>query len=842
MSDAEFRRRLESFLAGPAASGYAVRLTVFSRNNGATVACYGAGNPPTTPAFQTKILLYDAERAVTCNCEIWRQNAPAGRRADSNQLMEEVTALIDQHWGDRDPTTMLPYLKSPTVPALFAAAARELAASGRPVAVLHTDLDHFKSVNDKHGEVIGDQTLREFADRFREAFQQIGVTVRTGGEEYSALLDCEDVGMVIRTTDDFRKRMESEPLASIGSVNTCSIGLSFYPDGGQFGEVVQPDPVLVDARRAERRAKDEGRNRMALVGPHPTKAAPIHAEAEDLREAALAARRSTEHGRGGASTAFTSAVRARLADAFAQADNLENAIGRVRGELGLLVGNFDITDDRPTELLGVVSSLEWARIVVGALLLATYQHGHPLAPTDRLALIAGQTGTLALQISDRHIPLGCEVVVRAPCRAEIGAPMYHAGREPPGAIGRLPVPSPSSEYDPISPVLLLPIGDSAKAIANGLRHLVAAMVDVDDRPTRGGGLPDFWQSNLSRVIRTCLANPNISSIVAVGDVANAKVTLERLQAGHAANKGELQRRLSMKADDIAEFARRRPTVSEVSADRGAVLTAIERAVVGLSPIDFTNRPAIDLLARSRRRIPISAPDETHRLAVTDGLRTRTLADAYPEALQLIRGAPESLDQLEPHRGTFREMTGFKVVLTDPLVDRVPEYWQEDHTLLDDYCTAGFEQPDGLFGSRLHRPFGRGEQTMVDFAVCRAANAVADRTPTRRINLPIVPDTLDQPLGLSSIQVMPRVREGSAFLDVICVWRTVDALVGFPFSAYGSIRWAEDFLTRVNAMLSRRQVGIQLRMGTLTYIALSFHMYLHEGDVEIARTIVQDASL
>jgi hypothetical protein len=32
------------------------------------------------------------------------------------------------------------------------------------------------------------------------------------------------------------------------------------------------------------------------------------------------------------------------------------------------------------------------------------------------------------------------------------------------------------------------------------------------------------------------------------------------------------------------------------------------------------------------------------------------------------------------------------------------------------------------------------------------------------------------------------------------------------------------------------------MGTLTYIALSFHMYLHDGDLEIARTIVQDASL
>ena len=841
LSDAEFRRVVEAYLSGPAAAGYAVRLTVISVNNGAEVARYQIEDPPPGDPSQARMLLEDIPSAVTCRCEIWRKPSPAGRRADANALVDSFTTLISKHWGDRDPATMLPFLKSPTGPARFVAAARELAANGRPMAVLHTDLDHFKAVNSDHGEEVGDRTLREFADRFRGAFQVIGVTVRTGGEEFSALLDCDNVGAVLRTTDAFRMQMENVPLAAIGRTNTCSIGLCIYPDGDRFGAAENEDSVLSDARQAERRAKEDGRNRLALIGPAPGKAASRPSDPEDLKTAALGARGFIERDPFGIDASLTSAIHARLVDAFAQTDDVATAITRVRGELGLLVGSFDIADGRPRELLGIIGSLDWGRIVAGALLAATHEHGRPLAPSDRLALVADRAGSLRLEVSGRSISLHCEVAVGAQCKAEIGFPVYRSGTEPPGGIGRLPVPNGPSEHDPLSPVLLLPIGDTAKAVADGIRYLVASVVDVDDRPTRGGGLPDFWQSNLSRVIRACLANPNIGSVIVIGDVTNARLTMERLNAGDSADVNELQRRLSMKASDLAVFVGRRLAISAVPADRAAVLSAIEQAVVRLAPIDFEKRPAIDLLNKSRRRLAIGAPDETHRLAITDGIRTRTLADAYPEALQLIRGAPNSLDQVEPQRGTFREMTGFKVVLTDPLSDRIPDYWQEDRALLDSYYETGFVKSDGLFGSRLHRPFGSSEQSMVDIAACHAADAAVRRTPTRRINLPIVPDALDQPLGLSSIQVMPRVRDGTTLTDAIFVWRTVDALVGFPFSAYGSLRWSEDFLTKVNAELLRRQTGMQVRMGTLTYIALSFHMYLHDGDVEIARTIVQDAS-
>jgi hypothetical protein len=103
-----------------------------------------------------------------------------------------------------------------------------------------------------------------------------------------------------------------------------------------------------------------------------------------------------------------------------------------------------------------------------------------------------------------------------------------------------------------------------------------------------------------------------------------------------------------------------------------------------------------------------------------------------------------------------------------------------------------------------------------------------------------PDQFDQPLGLCTIHVMPRFREERWHLDFQWVWRTVEALVGFPFSAYGSITWSREFYDDVRRELANRADTVDVDLGELTYVALSFHMFLDSGDREIARAIVLDA--
>jgi hypothetical protein len=89
--------------------------------------------------------------------------------------------------------------------------------------------------------------------------------------------------------------------------------------------------------------------------------------------------------------------------------------------------------------------------------------------------------------------------------------------------------------------------------------------------------------------------------------------------------------------------------------------------------------------------------------------------------------------------------------------------------------------------------------------------------------------------------MPRSREGRRHLDFQWIWRTVEALMGFPYSAYGSIAWSSDFFHAVQTRLMKGDVPVPLELGELPYIALSFHMFLDIGDTEIARAIVLDAS-
>lgn len=839
ISDADFRSLLREELLSKAAM-VAVRLVVTAAKGSAEVETYEFGNLPSNQP-DLAVSLLSAADAVRCRCEIWSNHAQSGSGTQLQLVANRAEELLRLHWGSRDPHTLLPNLKTAGLPARFAATAKSYGSS--PLAVLHTDLDNFKKINTEFGEADGgDVVLAEFARRFRLAFNELGVTVRTGGDEFSAILDLRNPSATIEAVERFRLQMQCEPFSSISRANTCSIGLSLYDHGLAFATARDQDPILHDARLAEQRAKDEGRNRICLLGPRPEELLiPLIIDADGLLETALASRRFTSVPGESTAAAFEHTVRHRLQVELAHDGDIVAAINRVRDNLGLLIGRYASPEDRPPVLSGIFDAQTWARIVVSALLEATFHGAAVLDPNDELVISCSVDGSINLEVTGNVHPLGCIVHCVQPIRAVVGRPFYPAGVDNPDAVDRLPMVA-GPPFDPLSPVLLLPIGDEAKTIADSLAHLVAGVVDVDDRPARGGALPDFWQSTVSRVIRATLANPNISTVVAIGDESYAELTMTRLRAGDGLDVGELQRRLSMNTEDLGVFKERRLVVTSTSATRPAVLRAIEAVVGALAPSNVSNRPIVDPRGSSRRRLLTAPPTRTHRLDAADGLRTRTLADAYPEALQLIRAAPADDDQQEPLRGLFREITGFKVVLTEPTAELIPDYWRADSARLESYYKEGFCRDDRAFGAQLLSRWSEGGPTIREFALTQTVEAAMRRTPTRRINLPIVPRDLRHPLGLCSIQILPRIHASVGTLDMIFVWRTVDALVGFPFSAYGSIRWSQDFLDDVNTALMAKSGGALLRLGTVTYIALSFHLYLHDGDVEIARTIVQDATI
>ena len=100
----------------------------------------------------------------------------------------------------------------------------------------------------------------------------------------------------------------------------------------------------------------------------------------------------------------------------------------------------------------------------------------------------------------------------------------------------------------------------------------------------------------------------------------------------------------------------------------------------------------------------------------------------------------------------------------------------------------------------------------------------------------------KPLGLVSVWATPRFVRGSIALEFCFVWRTVEVLVGLPYSLYGSIGLAEHIRKQIQSLLEREHIPVRLTTGGITYLALSLHMRDDEFHRRIAKRIVDAASV
>ena len=126
-----------------------------------------------------------------------------------------------------------------------------------PLSLLMLDLDHFKSVNDRYGHLIGDELLESVATICKNNLRNIDIIGRYGGEEFIILLPETDEDAASDLAERIGKTIENSSLLSPkGPISiTSSIGVCTRTENCK-----QLDTMIEIADKALYAAKQMGRN------------------------------------------------------------------------------------------------------------------------------------------------------------------------------------------------------------------------------------------------------------------------------------------------------------------------------------------------------------------------------------------------------------------------------------------------------------------------------------------------------------------------------------------------------------------------------------------------------
>ena len=135
---------------------------------------------------------------------------------------------------------------------------------GDKIAVLFTDLDNFKVINDSLGHEVGDQLLVAVAERIKDCLHPEDTAARLGGDEFTILIEAVDsVSDAVRVAERIAEILQ--PPFALGQhevFSTTSIGIALSSPLQK-----QPADLLRHADLAMYRAKHKGKARYEVFEP-----------------------------------------------------------------------------------------------------------------------------------------------------------------------------------------------------------------------------------------------------------------------------------------------------------------------------------------------------------------------------------------------------------------------------------------------------------------------------------------------------------------------------------------------------------------------------------------------
>jgi diguanylate cyclase len=143
--------------------------------------------------------------------------------------------------------------------------ARQAVANGQDLCLIMSDIDHFKSFNDRFGHQVGDQVLKVTAHVLKSNIKGRDSAARYGGEEFCVILPQTSLADAVTLADNIRDTLAKKELKnrangrSFGTI-TMSLGVAQYVPGEPLTDLIER------ADKALYEAKHGGRNRTVAAG------------------------------------------------------------------------------------------------------------------------------------------------------------------------------------------------------------------------------------------------------------------------------------------------------------------------------------------------------------------------------------------------------------------------------------------------------------------------------------------------------------------------------------------------------------------------------------------------
>jgi diguanylate cyclase len=178
-------------------------------------------------------------------------------RQEINHLQEDLEAVRTESLTD--PLTSLANRKY--FDDALKRTIADCAQKGEPLALMISDVDHFKAFNDNFGHLTGDQVLRLVAMSVKQSVKSQDIAARYGGEEFAVVLPNTELRCAVTVADQIRRTVMTKELLKrstgehLGRL-TISIGVAALRESDTAQTLIErADACLYAAKRG-------GRNRV----------------------------------------------------------------------------------------------------------------------------------------------------------------------------------------------------------------------------------------------------------------------------------------------------------------------------------------------------------------------------------------------------------------------------------------------------------------------------------------------------------------------------------------------------------------------------------------------------